>query len=155
MTFLTTSHSPPHHSHEQGYVLFMALIFLIAISVLGVLVVQSNSSQEVMSRGYRDLGIAFTQAEQRVQDAEVGIDVEDLSLATTDCLTIDSELWAVEQQDPTSRVDRLDLCDGSSSLSMGRSSTQQVDQKYRILTTDFDDPDRPGSQVVIETIFIP
>lgn len=146
-----SSPSPAQH----GYILFMALIFLIAISVLGVLVVQSNASQEVMSRGYRDLGVAFTQAEQRIQMTEASIDVDDLSMATTNCLTIDSELWANDQSEPESRVDRLDLCDGSSSLSMGRSSTQQVYQKYRILTTDFDDPDRPGSQVVIETVFIP
>ena len=38
---------------------------------------------------------------------------------------------------------------------MGGSTTQKTDQKYRILATDFDDPNRRGSQVTIETIYIP
>ena len=139
---------------QSGYILYMALILLLAVTVLAIVSMRSTVSEEIMARGHRDLGQAMQSAESQILNAEESLDPSAPILSIT-CATSDSEAWADSQQQAGFDVQRIDPCDGSSSLSMGGSTTQQSDQKYRILATDFDDPNRRGSQVALETIFIP
>ncbi len=141
-------------TRQQGYLLYMALILLLAVTVLAIIAMRSTSSEEIMARGQRDLTRAFESAESQVINAEQSLDPAN---PTTDfsCQTIDAESWATDQNEAGFNLQRIDPCDGSSSLAMGSSSTQKTDMKYRILATDFDNPQRRGSQVAIETIYIP
>ena len=141
-------------SSSSGYILYMALILLLAVTVLAIIAMRSTLTEEIMARGHRDLGRAMQAAESQIQQAEVSLDPAAPIVAVT-CATTDSETWANAQQAAGFDLQRIDPCDGSSSLSMGGSTTQKTDQKYRILATDFDDPNRRGSQVTIETIYIP
>lgn len=142
------------HTRQHGYLLYMALILLLGVTVLAVIAMRSTASEEIMARGQRDLARAFESAETQVINAEQSLDPAQPSAEFT-CQTIDSESWATTQTAPGFDVQRIDPCDGSSSLAMGGSSTQKTDLKYRILATDFDNPQRRGSQVAIETIYIP
>lgn len=138
----------------HGYILYMALVLLMAVTVLAVIAMRSTGTEEVMARGHRDLGRAFQAAEAQLQQAETSIDPAE-PLSTMACATEDSETWGLAQDEAGFDVRRIDPCDGSSSLGMGGSTTQDTDQKYRILATDFDNPNRRGSQVTLETIYIP
>lgn len=138
---------------QSGYVLYMALALLIAATILGIAAMRGTTTQEVMARGYRDLGQAFENTEAQVNVAERAINPDDADLAT--CTPVNPDTWASAQTAATTQDYRIDPCDGSSSLGMGRSTTSQIDRKYLILSTDFDDPNRRGTQVVIETIYIP
>jgi len=140
--------------HQRGYLLYMALILLLAVTVVAVIAMRSTSSEEIMARGQRDLARAFESAETQVVQAEKSLHPTQPTAEVT-CQTIDAENWALTQTQAKFEVQRIDPCDGSSSLSMGNSSTQKTDLKYRILATDFDNPQRRGSQVAIETIYIP
>ena len=139
---------------EHGYILYMALVLLLAVTVLAIIVMRSTTTEEIMARGHRDLGQAMQSAESQILNAEASLDPS-APILNIECATSDSETWADGQQQAGFNIQRIDPCDGSSSLSMGGSTTQQSDQKYRILATDFDDPNRRGSQVALETIFIP
>jgi hypothetical protein len=139
---------------QNGYVLYMALILLLGVTILAVIAMRSTASEEIMARGQRDLARAFESAETQIINAEQSLDPT-RPTAEVNCQTIDSEAWALAQTAPGFDAQRIDPCDGSSSLAMGGISTQKTDLKYRILATDFDDPQRRGSQVAIETIYIP
>lgn len=139
---------------SQGYILYMALILLLAVTVLAIIAMRSTTTEEIMARGHRDMGRALQAAESQIQEAEASLDPA-APLVSVTCATADSEAWAASQTAAGFDLQRIDPCDGSSSLSMGSSTTQKTDQKYRILATDFDDPNRRGSQVTIETIYIP
>lgn len=143
-----------HPLRSSGYILYMALILLLAVTLLAIVAMRSTSSEEIMARGHRDMGRAMQAAESQIQQAERGLDPA-MPMSALTCATSDSETWANAQRAAGSDVQRIDPCDGSSSLSMGGSSTQKTDQKYRVLATDFDDPNRRGSQVTLETIYIP
>lgn len=143
----------PSRQRQKGYVLYMALALLIAATILGVAAMRGTTTQEVMVQGYRDMGAAFENTEAQVNVAERAINPDDAALA--ECIPVNPDTWASAQTAATTEAYRIDPCDGSSSLGMGRSTTSQIDKKYRILSTDFDNPTRRGTQVVIETIYIP
>jgi type IV pilus assembly protein PilX len=61
-------------SVQRGVALITALIFLIVLSLLGVSVVSSTSSEEKIARNARDYDIAFSAAEAAIRDAEMHIE---------------------------------------------------------------------------------
>lgn len=58
------------HGHQRGFVLVTALIFLIVLSVLGVMAMRGSLFEERMSANDRDLAIAREYAELALRDAE-------------------------------------------------------------------------------------
>lgn len=138
----------------RGYILYMALILLMAVTVMAVIAMRSTVSEEIMARGHRDLGRAMQAAETQIQQAETSLDPT-APLTDVTCSTIDAQSWADARTQAGFELQRIDPCDGSSSLAMGGSATQKTDLKYRILATDYDNAQRRGSQVAIESIFIP
>ena len=144
---------PRFYRSQQGYILYMALVLLLGITILGLATMRSTSTEETMARGYRDVNSALQNAETRVQEAELNIDANDPALAS--CNPVDPKSWASGKTQHTTQSYRIDPCDGSSSLGMGKSTSTLVDQKYRVLSTDFDHPTRRGTQVVLETVYIP
>jgi type IV pilus assembly protein PilX len=56
---------------ERGFILISALIFMIVLTIVGVAVVTSTTSEEKMARNFRDRDIAFAAAEAALRDAEL------------------------------------------------------------------------------------
>lgn len=61
-------------SHQRGVVLFIALVFLIVLTVLGVSLFGTTTSEEKMARNYRDVELAEEAAEAALRDAQIRID---------------------------------------------------------------------------------
>jgi type IV pilus assembly protein PilX len=62
---------PP--SRQGGVILFIALIFLVVLSLLGVSLYNTTSAEEKMARNYRDVELAGQAAEAAVRDAKIRI----------------------------------------------------------------------------------
>ncbi len=56
--------------HQQGASLVIALMFLIVLTILGLVAVRSSTVQERMAGNDRDRAIAFEAAEAALRDAE-------------------------------------------------------------------------------------
>lgn len=59
--------------NRQGFALVTALIFLVALTLIGLSIVGSTTSEERIGRNSRDLDIAFSAAEAGLRDAELQI----------------------------------------------------------------------------------
>lgn len=139
---------------NRGFVLYMALILLLAVTVIAVMALRGTTTEEIMARNHRDLGLAIQAAETQVNTAEAALNPS-IPSGAIQCTSGDELTWAAAQTTAAARVSRIDPCSGSSSLAMGGSSSQKTDLQYRILATAFDDPARRASQVVVETVYIP
>jgi Tfp pilus assembly protein PilX len=144
-----------NRSHQHGYILYTSVVLLIALMVFAVVAMKATTTDEVMARSYRNLGLATQAAEAQLVTAEASINPNDVTVEPVACETLNTEVWSQEQNEPAMLIQRIDLCEGNSSLAMGQSSTRQTDQMYRIVITDFDDPATRNAQVSLETIFIP
>ncbi|HNA02811.1 MAG TPA: PilX N-terminal domain-containing pilus assembly protein [Rhodocyclaceae bacterium] len=58
---------------QRGAALVVALIFLIVLTVIGIGVVGTTTTEEKLARNFRDLDIAFAAAEAALRDAEIRI----------------------------------------------------------------------------------
>ncbi|MFM8332078.1 MAG: PilX N-terminal domain-containing pilus assembly protein [Candidatus Methylumidiphilus sp.] len=62
---------PEDTARQRGVVLIVSLIFLLVLTLLGVSVVGTTTSEEKMSRNFRDSLVAFNAAEAALRDAEI------------------------------------------------------------------------------------
>jgi type IV pilus assembly protein PilX len=67
-TLHAMNHSP--HSNQSGFVLIVALVLLLILTILGLAAAQSTSLEERMAGNNRDLDLAFQSAEAGLQAAE-------------------------------------------------------------------------------------
>jgi type IV pilus assembly protein PilX len=67
------SHRTPELQRQQGASLVIALMFLIVLTILGLVSVRSSTLHERMAGNDRDRAIAFEAAEAALRDAEVDI----------------------------------------------------------------------------------
>lgn len=58
---------------QRGAALLAALIFLVVLTIIGVGVVGTTTTEEKMARNFRDNDIAFAAAEAALRDAEIRI----------------------------------------------------------------------------------
>lgn len=58
---------------QSGAALLVALIFLVVLTIIGVGVVGTTTTEEKLARNFRDVDIAFAAAEAALRDAEVRI----------------------------------------------------------------------------------
>lgn len=58
---------------QQGAALIAALIFLVVLTIIGVGVVGTTTTEEKMARNFRDSDTAFAAAEAAIRDAEIRI----------------------------------------------------------------------------------
>lgn len=72
------------HNRQQGAALIVGLIFLVALTLLGLASMQSTILQERMAGGSRDRSLAFQAAEAALRDAKRDI----LSLRADDTLCV-------------------------------------------------------------------
>ena len=60
-----------HTPRQRGVVLVFSLIFLLVLTILGVSVIGTTTSEEKMSRNFRDTLVALDAAEAGLRDAEI------------------------------------------------------------------------------------
>ena len=58
---------------QRGVILFIALIFLVVLSLLGLSLYSTTSAEELMARNYRDVEVAGQAAEAALRDAKIRI----------------------------------------------------------------------------------
>lgn len=58
---------------QEGAALIVALIFLIVLTVIGIGVAGTTTTEEKLARNFRDLDISFAATEAAIRDAEVRI----------------------------------------------------------------------------------
>ena len=146
--------------HQRGITLFMGLIILLILSVLAAAAINASLLQERQAGSYRTVADAFQSAETSARDQEQVIKDQmastgDPAVTVSGCAAFDAEAWAEAQPGAEVRTQRVDLCEGSTSLAMGRSFTSQVDRKFRVTATDGAGPVNRGARAVVETVFIP
>lgn len=112
------SHLHIGNSKESGFALFTSLVFLVALTLLGIGVYSTTTSEEKMARNFRDKEIALQAAEAALNEAKILItashDVANPSSATP--LSEDkcySGTPAGYSCDPTLAPNTLDLFSGS------------------------------------------
>ena len=66
-------HAAHAAGRQRGVTLVIALIFMVALTLLGVGMVRSTTSEERMSSNSRDYDLAFAAAEAALRDAEIRI----------------------------------------------------------------------------------
>jgi len=156
--------------HQQGAVLYVALIMLILLALLGIAGMQVAGMQEKMASNYRAVNRSFQNTEGVVRTAEAtaaaifnrtaapagALFAE--SAITLDCNAFDAVEWAEQRSTgaaPAVNVRRIDSCGGDvsgNSNSMGKSSDTPT-ATYQITGFSADAPASPTSASVIDTIF--
>lgn len=62
-----------HHNNERGAALIVALVILVALTLVGVTSMQTTTLQERMSGNVRDRNVAFQAAESALRNAELRV----------------------------------------------------------------------------------
>ena len=110
--------SIPDHPRQRGVALLTALIFLVVLTLLGIGVYSTTTSEEKMARNFRDKEIALQAAEAAINEAKILITGSFLSggtqrypLSDTSCYSSTSVVGF--SCDPTLNAATLDLFSGS------------------------------------------
>lgn len=157
-----------HPSYQQGAVLYVALIVLLLLAMIGIIGMQVTGMQERMSADYRNMNLAFQNAETRIRDRE--LDISDALWQANGTFPADEELcspgfdpqvWARQQlgdQTAASYTRRIDRCFlGSSIKESGPVNSPQnsTNNIYQITSKAGNAETDADSVAVIDTIFIP
>jgi type IV pilus assembly protein PilX len=67
---MTSLRTPPSPRTQRGVVLIIALMFLVALTLLAIASMGGTTLEERMAGQYRDLNVAFQAAEAALRDAE-------------------------------------------------------------------------------------
>lgn len=70
LTALIPPAAPRHRSRQRGSTLIVALVFLLAMTLIGVTAMQSTSQQESMAGNARERNLAFQAAEASLRSGE-------------------------------------------------------------------------------------
>lgn len=154
-------------ARQRGAVLYVALVFLVVLSLLGITGMQVSMLQERMASNYRATNIAFQRAESEARDKEA--DIETVFKAGGMFVSnqercdpaFDPVGWAADQaaeSDPEmiSRTRRIDRCTPGGSLGTGvRPESERTDQMFQVTAFAPDMDASASSNAAIDTIFIP
>ncbi|MDG2524563.1 PilX N-terminal domain-containing pilus assembly protein [Stenotrophomonas sp. HITSZ_GD] len=146
--------------HQQGAVLYVALIMLILLALIGVVGMQVASMQERMSANYLASNQAFQQAELQVREREADItsggeyDYEECNVP------FEPVEWANEVGNDVGsevRTRNVSICNRQCSAGAGVDVSEQPCNMFR--TTAFsrnlpDDAAASSSLAAVDTIFI-
>lgn len=150
---------PRARSGQRGAALYVALIILILLALLGLVGMQVASMQERMASNYRQLDLAFQNAEAQVREKEEALKASSSSVTvdSTAC-AFDALAWARAAGTTSSTYVRRLVCDATTGTSSNLGSTvnaSSVGSAYEITTLAPDDADHPAASAVIQTIYIP
>jgi len=157
--------------HQQGAVLYVAMIMLILLALIGIVGMQVAGMQERMAANYRAVNVAFQNTEALTRITECELEVMNdvvrpgcaafnraaVQLRCDDGFDAATAVRGLTLADaPWVNVRQIDSCTGNSSLGMGDPLTESPLPEYQITTYQSDDdvaPLNPTSAVAVDTIF--
>ncbi|ALN79894.1 pilus assembly PilX family protein [Lysobacter antibioticus] len=155
---------------QRGVVLYVALIMLLLLALLGITAMQVTGLQERMTSNYRSTNMAFQNAEGRARGKESDLKrqvqsagTESIDLDESVCTTgFDPSGWAekLKYANPLpaklSYTRRIDECISGGGIGMGTAPvSENTNLIFQVTAYAVDRGANPGSDAVIDTIFVP
>jgi len=158
-------------SSQRGAVLYVALIVLILLALIGVVGMQVAGLQEKMSANYRNVNVAFQNAEEQVRETECYVEAQ-VNRTATACGAVEIEQicdtgfdatnWASERamDDPVENsqlVRSIGKCiSGNTSLGMGlRPESEDPNPVFQVSAYATDFQENPTADSAVDTVFRP
>lgn len=156
---------------QRGAVLYVALMMLVLLALIGITALQVTGLQERMTSSYRSTNMAFQNAEGRARGKEADLQRQ-VQSGGTEAIDVD-ELLCVNSFDPSawamqlkyanplpaklSHTRRIDQCvSGGSGIGMGTAPiSENTNLIFQVTAYAVDRGANPGSDSVIDTIFVP
>jgi len=157
-------------ARQRGAVLYVALIFLILLSLLGIVGMQVASMQERMASNYRAVNIAFQRSEGLARDVELQVNTDnrfvprpgerDEERRCDDPSPVRGSSWASARSmddDPDTAIvaTRLNECTPGFSIAQGTQPVNEKPMVWQISAFSTDAPVDPTSDSAVETVFMP
>ncbi|MFT3756869.1 MAG: PilX N-terminal domain-containing pilus assembly protein [Pseudoxanthomonas sp.] len=157
---------------QRGAALYVALVILILLALLGIVGMQVSVLQERMSASYRNINVAFQNAEARARRAECFIEAQvNRQTPAADCTAVtidtnctnawDASQWALNQSLPTpptppANARSIGQCiSGHASLDMGSPISEDPNQVYQVTAYAVNDTANPSADAAVDTISFP
>ncbi len=159
--------------HQRGAVLYVAMIVLILLALIGIVGMQVSGLQEKMSANYRNVNLAFQNAEQSARVAECAVEAMVNRTAPGDCGVVnvdkfcdsgfDAKNWSSARalDDPaadTTIVREIGECiagnDGSAAMGV-KPKNENNNQVFQITVYSTDFVANPSADAAIDTTFRP
>jgi len=165
-------HRVPYRSPRQqrGAVLYVALIFLVLLSILGIVGMQVAALQERMASNYRAVNTAFQRAEGLARTVEVQVDADsrftpragerDEERRCDDPTPVRGSAWAdlrSNDDDPDTALvaTRLNECTPGFSIAQGTAPVNEKPMIWQVSAFSTDQAASPTSDAAVETVFMP
>ncbi|MEL1263763.1 pilus assembly PilX family protein [Pseudoxanthomonas putridarboris] len=162
----------PSARSQQGAALYVALIMLLLLALIGIVGMQVAGMQEKMSANYRNVNLAFQNAEAQARQAECSVEAQVNRTAVAGCGAtnveqmcdngFDATSWAAQRamDDPlanTQMVRSVGKCiSGNSSLAMGvQPESEDPNPVFQISAYATDYAANPSADAAVDTIFRP
>ena len=168
--------SPASPARQKGAVLYVALIMLILLALIGIVGMQVTGLQEKMSANYRNVNLAFQNAEAQARVAECDLEAM-VNRTSVNCgggtpanvdqicdTGFDATNWASGRAmgDPVAditAVRSIGKCiSGNTGLGMGvKPESEDPNPVFQITSyaTDFGAGNNPTADAAVDTIFRP
>lgn len=155
---------------QEGAVLYVALIFLIIMSLLGIVGMQVATLQERMAANYRAANIAFQRSEGLAREIEAKINTAGRFTPNTekrqeerrcdDPDPIRGSAWADRRSTDSSpdtavTVARLNECTPGFSVKVGDAPVNEKPVIWQISAFATDAATSPTSDAAVESVFMP
>lgn len=156
---------------QRGAVLYVALMMLVLLALIGITALQVTGLQERMTSSYRSTNMAFQNAEGRARGTESDLQrqvqsagAEAIGLDDPFCVAgFDPSGWAKEMKyanplpGKLTHTRRIDQCvSGGSGIGMGTTPiSENTNLIFQVTAYAVDHGTNPGSDAVIDTIFVP
>jgi len=156
---------------QRGAVLYVALMMLVLLALIGITALQVTGLQERMTSSYRSTNNAFQNAEGRARSNEADLQrqvqsggAEVIAIDEPFCVAgFDPSGWArtMKYSDPLpaklSHTRRIDECvSGGTGIGMGTVPiSENTNLIFQVTAYAVDRGTNPGSDAVIDTIFVP
>ena len=159
-----------HPGRQRGAVLYVALIFLVLLSLLGIVGMQVAALQERMASNYRAVNLAFQRAEGLARGVEVQVNgtnrflprpgERDEERRCDDPSPVRGAAWAglrANDDDPDTALvaTRLNECTPGFSIAQGTAPVNEKPVIWQISAFSTDQAADPTSDAAIETVFMP
>ena len=157
-------------ARQRGAVLYVALIFLVLLSMLGIVGMQVAALQERMASNYRAVNVAFQRSEGLARTVEVQVNEanrftprpgeRDEERRCDDPNPVRGSAWAdlrSKDDDPDTAIvgTRLNECTPGFSIAQGTAPVNEKPMIWQISAFSTDAAVDPTSDAAVETVFMP
>ncbi|MFT4255952.1 MAG: PilX N-terminal domain-containing pilus assembly protein [Pseudoxanthomonas sp.] len=157
---------------QRGAALYVALVILIVLALLGIVGMQVSVLQEKMSANYRNINIAFQNAETSARRSECYLEaITNRTTPASDCTAVtvdeicrtgfDATNWASQRALDTTQADAIYVrsigkcISGRGSLAGGKPASEDANKVFQSTAYAVDDDSNPTANAAVDTIFIP